>query len=224
MERRITAIKVQKHNPDRLSIDLDGEFAFGLSRIVAAWLKVGDTLSEQQVTDLMGADSSEKALQSALKLLDYRPRTEKEIRQRLYSKGYDTQEIENVIKRLREANLVHDQQFAQMWVENRCEFHPRSQRMIRYELRNKGVSETIIDQALTDGLDEAELAKRAAERYALKLDPSDRLEFRKKLSAFLARRGFSYGTVAPVVNHFLAPRASESSRKLENEDEYHGTD
>ena len=224
MERRITAIKAQKHNPDRLSIDLDGEFAFGLSRIVAAWLKVGDTLSEEQINDLKGADSSEKALQNALKLLDYRPRTEKEVRQRLNTKGFDAQEIDKVIIRLREANLLQDQQFARMWIESRNEFHPRSQRMMRFELRNKGVSEQIIDQALSDGLDEEELASRAAEKYAHKLDPSNRLEFRKKLSAYLARRGFTYGTVAPVVNHLLASRVSESSRKLENEDDYHGTD
>ena len=223
MERRITAIKAQKHNPDRISIDLDGEFAFGLSRIVAAWLKVGDTLSEKQITDLTRADTSEKALQSALKLLDYRPRTEKEIRQRLNIKGFDEQEIESVMVRLHAANLVQDQQFARMWIDNRCEFHPRSKRMIRFELRNKGVSEQIIDQALTDGMDEEELASRAAEKYARKLDPSDRLGFRKKLSAYLARRGFSYGTVAPVVNRMLTSFETAQSRKLENEDYYHGT-
>ena len=218
-EKRITAVKVQKHNPERVSIDLDGEFAFGLSRIVAAWLNVGDILSEERIMELKRADSSEKALQSALKLLDYRPRTEHEIRQRLNTKGFDAQEIEIVLERLRAANLVQDQQFARMWIENRSEFHPRSKRMMRFELRNKGISEQNIDLALADGLDEEELASRAAERYVHKLDPSNKLEFRKKLGAFLARKGFSYGTLSPVVNRIMASCASESSPKLENEDD-----
>ncbi len=43
-ERRITSLKVQKKNPNRVSIYLDEEFAFGVSRIVAAWLHVGQDI------------------------------------------------------------------------------------------------------------------------------------------------------------------------------------
>jgi regulatory protein len=222
MERKITAIQAQKHNSDRLNIDLDGEFAFGLSRFVAAWLKVGDCLSEERIASLIKSDSSEVAYQKALHFLDFRPRTEKEIRQRLTLKGFDLFEIDSVLERLKKANLVQDQQYARMWIENRNEFHPRSKRLMRYELRNKGISDQQIDAALEASKDDRELATLAAEKYARKLDPQDRQDFRKRLTAFLARRGFSYGTIAPVITDYLNSIDQGQSNNLENEDDDNG--
>lgn len=219
MERQITAIHVQKHDPNRLNIELDGEFAFGLSRLVAAWLKVGDFLTEENINTLIESDSSEVAYQKATRLLDYRPRTEKEIRQRLIQKEFSTLEIDQVVLRLKRANLVQDQQFAKMWIENRNDFHPRSQRLIRYELRIKGVAEQTIESALADSADDLELATRAAAQYARKLNFQDRVLFRKKLSAYLARRGFSYGTISPVIRDLICALEQDQSTKLENEDD-----
>ena len=50
--RKITAIEVQKRTPNRVNIYLDGEFAFGLSRIVAVWLRTGQELSEEKIEQL----------------------------------------------------------------------------------------------------------------------------------------------------------------------------
>jgi regulatory protein len=199
MEKKITAIQVQKRNPDRLNIYLDGEFSFGVSRIVAAWLEIGQSLSDEKIEVLKSSDSDEVAYQKALRFIDYRDRTEKEVRQRLLKADYEPDQIENVITRLRNANLVQDEQFARYWVENRNENHPRSKRLIRYELRNKGIAESTIEDALGESFEESDLATRAAIQYVRKISDLDWLEFRKKLSAFLARRGFSYGTIAPVV-------------------------
>lgn len=220
--RQITGIHPQKHNPDRLNVELDGEYGFGLSRIVAAWLKVGDFLSEERINTLLQTESHEVAYQKAIHLLDYRPRTEKEIRVKLLQKGFETEEINAVIQRLQEVNLIQDQQFARMWIDNRNDFHPRSQRLMRYELRNKGVSEQMIDTALAESVSDQELAARAAAGYARRLNSLDQKEFRKRLSAFLARRGFSYETVAPVVRSFLTAFEQSQSINPENEDDENG--
>ncbi len=219
MEKRITAILAQKRNPDRVSIELDGEFAFGLSRIVAAWLNVGEVLDENRITELTNRDTAEVAYQKALRLLDYRPRTGQEIRKRLFDKGFDEVAIEGVIQRLSNANLVQDQQYARMWVDNRNDFHPRSQRLIRYELRNKGISELLINNALVESASDEDLATRAAETYARRLDRLDRSEFQKKLSAFLARRGFSFATINPVVHAIWQELENNRSTTLDNEED-----
>ena len=72
--RKITAIEVQKKNPNRVNISLDDQFAFGLSRLAAAWLKVGQTLSEEKIADLQSADAREVAFQKAMRFLGYRAR------------------------------------------------------------------------------------------------------------------------------------------------------
>lgn len=196
----ITAIKVQKRNPNRVSIELDGEYAFGLSRIVGAWLKVGDRLSEEKITSLQAQDSDEAALQKAIHLIGHRPRTEQEIRVKLSEKLFTTGQIEKTLARLRETGLVRDDEFARMWVENRNTSHPRSKRLIGYELRRKGISDELIENALKGSRSDTELALEAASHYARRLTGLDWIMFRKKLSAFLARKGFSYGTITPVVH------------------------
>mgnify|MGYP000952684904 FL=1 len=71
MDRTITALTAQKKNPQRINVFLDGEFAFGLQRIVAAWLIVGQTLSEEKINQLRSDDQSEIAYQKAINLLSY---------------------------------------------------------------------------------------------------------------------------------------------------------
>ncbi len=199
MERVITAIKVQKRNPQRVSIDLDGEYAFGLSRLVAAWLNIGDHLSDEKVKSLLERDTFEVVYQRSLDLINHRPRSEKEIRQRLGEKNYSAEQIDQVVEKLKLAGLIRDEDFARMWIDSRKEFHPRSKSLIRFELKNKGIAEEQIDAALKELPAEQELAYHAASQYVRRLHGVDWQTFRKRLGGYLARRGFSYGTVAPLV-------------------------
>ena len=144
VERRITSLKVQKKNPNRVSIYLDEEFAFGVSRIVAAWLHVGQELNDEKISELQDQETNEAALQKALLLLSYRPRSEAEIRQKMKKGGFDPEVITKVLERLRETGLVRDESFARDWVENRSALRPRSRKMLAYELRQKGVAEEAI--------------------------------------------------------------------------------
>lgn len=198
MTKTITALKVQKRNKNRVSVYLEGEYAFGLSRIVAGWLSVGQQLSEEKIQDLKIKDSVEVALQRALNYLSYRPRSEYEVRQNLKNKhGIDEGIIDLIIARLEKGGLVDDSSFAEMWVENRSEFRPRGSHALRMELRRKGISEQTISQVL-ENLDEEQLALKAARKQARKYTRLDWVDFRKKLTGFLARRGFNYGLISEV--------------------------
>ena len=120
--RKVTALKAQKRNPERINVYLDGEYVFSLARIVAAWLQIGQELDDEKITQLRERDSLEKAHQAALHLLSYRPRAEQEIRRKLTEKGYAEVEIDTVIERLRIGGLLGDSQFAREWATNRSEF------------------------------------------------------------------------------------------------------
>ena len=99
-EKTITAIKVQKRNPERVNIDLDGDFAFGLSRITAAWLKIGDRLTQERIDALQREDAIEVAYQRALLLLGYRARSEQELRRKLIEKNFSTEQVDQVVRKL----------------------------------------------------------------------------------------------------------------------------
>ncbi len=196
--KKITALEPQKKNPQRVNVYLNGELAFALSRITAAWLKVGNALTDEKIARLQIEDERERAYQQALLFLSYRARSEKEIRQNLLKHKFSAQAIEGALERLRAGRLVNDNEFARAWVENRSAFRPRSRRALTLELRQKGLDDETVQTAVAD-VDEYALAYESARKRAARLAGLKWSEFRRKLSEYLARRGFPYSVIASVV-------------------------
>jgi regulatory protein len=200
MTQRITAIEPQQKNPQRVNIYLDGEFAFGLATIVAAWLKVGQEMGEETIASLKVKDECEVTYQKALHFLSYRPRSSMEVRQNLLKRGISETLIDETVNRLQSAGLVNDEAFARAWVENRNAFRPLGKPVLRMELRRKGLSDEIVQSVLDTQVHEEALALEAARKYARRLTGLEWPDFRLKLGGFLVRRGFSYTITAPVVS------------------------
>jgi regulatory protein len=195
---KVTAIKVQKHHPNRVNVYVDNEYAFGLTRITAAWLQVGQQLTSGKIAKLRAEDEREIAYMKALRYLDYRPRSRAEVRRALEKHAVPAEVIEDVFKRLERSGLVNDERFAKDWVENRSEFRPRSRRALAYELHQKGLAESAIKKAL-EGLNEEALAYQAALKQSRHYQGYPMRDFRNKLGSYLARRGFSYEIIKNVV-------------------------
>jgi regulatory protein len=215
--KKITAIEAQKNNPNRVNIYLDGEFGFGLTKIVAAWLKVGQTVDEQRLEKLQAEEWREKAYQQAMLFLGFRARSEAEIRKNLEKHEFPPSVVDETVQRLREERLVDDEQFAQSWVANRSEFRPRSKRALSVELKRKGLAESAIRSA-TEAVDEEALAFAAAQKRVHRLEGLEWIEFRKKLGEFLARRGFAYEVIAPTVKRLWLERDGRQDTTFDNEE------
>lgn len=201
MGGRITALKVQEHNNQRVNVFIDGEFAFGLSRITAGWLYIGQELNSTKIAQLQAEDAQEVAFQRALHFLDYRQRSLSEVRRNLEKHATLPDIIEAVLERLVQGGYVDDTRFAQTWIENRSTFRPRSKRALAVELRQHGLEQETIQNAL-ENLDEAQeetLAYQAAQKQLRKLAGLELAEYKRKLGSFLARRGFGYDVIRPVV-------------------------
>ncbi len=196
--RKITAIEAQKKNPNRVNLYLDDQFAFGLARIVAAWLQVGQSLSEEKIAALQEEDAREVALQKSLHFLSYRARSIEEARKNLEKHEIPETVIQTTLEKLQNAGLLNDHDFARSWVENRNTFRPRGRRVLRMEMRQKGLHESVIETTLDATTDEESLALSAARKHQRKLNGLDWMDFRKKMTGFLGRRGFSYEVLASV--------------------------
>ncbi len=208
MERKITAITAQKRNTRRLNIHLDGEFAFSLSRLVAAWLQTGMFLSDEKITQLKSDDEYETVYQRVLNWISFRPRTEAEIRKRLMKLSISSDVTQSIIDRLRHNQLVDDKEFADRWVLERSNLRPRSQKALAYELRQHGVSPEIIQDAL-ESVDDDQMAYQAALQKARKIGNLEWMEFRLKMLRFLAGKGFSYQTSSAVVKRVWDEKLEE---------------
>ncbi len=219
MMKKITTIETQKKNPGRVNIHLDGQYAFGLSRIVAAWLSVGQSLSDEKIATLQMDDDREIAMQKALFFLGYRARSTQEVRANLKKHEIPEAVIEHTLQRLQDTNLLNDQEFAKAWLENRNTFRPRSKRMIEMELRHKGLDPDLVQDVISENVDEETLAGQAARKYLRKVQDLPWQEFRQKLSAHLGRRGFTYEVCAPVVRLIWNEIHSTGSRTNINDND-----
>ena len=140
----------------------------------------------------------------ALFFLKFRPRTEKEVYDYLLKKikstHYSTNDVEKVIEKLKEMDLLDDKKFIEEYVSFYSKNNPKSKKVLTLELLRKGVDKDLIDEYfLKNQLDEEELAflllKKRFPRWAL-IDKKKRL---KKAFDFLGRRGFSFETVKKVI-------------------------
>lgn len=197
--RVITAIEAQKRRKDRVNVFLDGAFAFSLEIDVVEeqGLHSGQALSDSQIEQLERADLFHKGLNAALRFLSHRPRSEAEIRMRLWRR-FEGETIDRVLLWLKERQMIDDVAFAQFWKENRESFSPRGKRLLKLELRRKGVDPEVIG-GVVEGIDEEESAYRAAQKKVHLLAKEDYNTFRRKLGAFLGRRGFGY----EVIDHTI---------------------
>jgi regulatory protein len=209
MAGKITALEPQRHSSRRINVYLDGEFAFGIADVAGAHLRVGDWISDEEIETLRVADARERAREKALNYLSYRPRSEFELTRYLQKRGFSQEVTSEVIERLKQVDLVDDLEFARFWVENRLQFRPRGRRALSYELRQKGLSNAVIQQAL-EGYDEAAALERVARAQARRLTHLPPEKFRKRLMGRLARRGFSYDRIYDVLARYDSPHSNLS--------------
>lgn len=198
----ITKLSPQKHTKDRVNVYLDGTFAFGLAIEEAHSLRIGQTLTEAEIRELQTADRYHKAYDRVLRLLGRRARSTLEVRRYLQRKETPEPVIERVVARLKDADVLDDSNFARQWIESRCRQRPRGERALFAELREKGVSADIIRSVLADmELDEHALARKAAEKRTRSLRRVNDYEtFSRKLKGYLARRGFTWNVVRPIID------------------------
>lgn len=197
MAGTITALKIQKNNKERVNVFIDGEFGLAVTMPVAAALRQGQYLSDADIDSLKSQDERNKAYERAIRFLGYRPRSRAEIDRYLRAKGCSADVIDHTINRLVEKQYLNDEDFARFWLENRERYRPRGEQALRYELRQKGVPDEVIDTVLAD-LDEDELAWTAVESKLQHWSNLTEEELKKKITGFLSRRGFSYEIVHNV--------------------------
>jgi len=211
----VTAIRAGRRLGKRVNIFLDGKFSFSLEAELALkeGLHVGQELSANQIDALARSDPFERCLNAANRYLGYRPRSESELRERLHKRGFDGDNVEAVIARLKEQGLVDDLAFAQFWKDNREQFRPRSQWLMSLELRRKGVAAEVIEQVFSGASDD-DSAYRAAMGKARGLSLADYQSFRRRLGEYLQRRGFGYGVINRTVRRLWQELGGAASNIL----------
>ena len=206
-DRTITALRFQKRNKERVNLFLDGEYAFPLPAVEAAQLSIGQQLTEQAIEALKAVDLRSRGYNRSLRFLAVRPRSQLEVRRNLQAyrprdgRRLSASQIASIIASLKERQYLDDREFARFWVEQRNQFRPVAPRALRYELRQKGVDDSVA-QAVIDELSDASSACETAARSRLYRwrEETNPARFRSKMGSFLQRRGFDWEVARDVID------------------------
>ncbi len=207
----ITALTVQRHQPTRVSVFLDGAYAFGLAQeLVREWgLWVGGCLSVEDQVRLRTADQLLAAQATALHYLAARPRTAHEVWQMLRRRGVADQVTAQVIARLQTRGVLDDTAYAHAYLTSRLASRGYGPQRLRRELQQRGIHRALVEEAVQQDLAVEEVLAtaraQAAKRWPRLARVPDRVARRQKLWAFLCRRGFP----AAIVQQVLTERMEE---------------
>jgi len=144
----------------------------------------------------------------AFRLIKFRARSEKEIRDKLKKREYPPEIVADVIAYLKKTKQLDDRLFAKLWVDSRIKRSLGVARL-RYELKNKGIENSIIEDILSaaqENYDEEAAIRKVIEH---KLKGMAKLSNDKKLSrlyGFLSRRGYPKGRVVGLLFEYIKPQ------------------
>jgi regulatory protein len=197
---KITGLKQQVSHPSRYSVYVDGKFSFGLSAdaVLESGIVVGELLDEARSQELKSLSADDKAYNNTLRYVTMRQHSEWEVVMYLQRKKVGKQLAAEIINRLKNLDLLNDMNFAQAWVTNRRLLKATNKRRLAQELRQKRVSDLIIESVLAeDETDDGAVLRELVDkkRQIPRFRDDD-----MKLMQYLARQGYSYDAIKSVLH------------------------
>ena len=211
----ITKIEPQKKDPSRVSVFIDGEFAFGLKYEDALFfrLREGNEILSQDYEKILNEIVLTSARDKALKYLGLRRRSRREIERYLKQKEFSDEVINKTVEALKQYNYINDLEFAKAFINDGLRFNKWGIKKIKYELALKGVGGEIIEEAaegseyspdeVLAGLIEKKLGRSG-------FTEQDEKE-KKKLFNYLLNRGFPYEEISAAYREYVEKRSADSN-------------
>lgn len=209
----VISLKRKKRTKDWYFIYLnDGrEILSYIDFIIKFKIKTGKQLTQEQINEIKSSSELIFAKEIAYKFLSSRPRTQKEVEERLRRKGVDENIISRVIEEIKNYGFINDLEYARSFVFDRVRSKTLGKSALKHALLAKGISNEVIEQVLSErdnAVDEFEIAFALANQKLKQIKSSkkkkkDKNEQKKKIYEFLARRGFDWDVINSVIRRIF---------------------
>ncbi|GIO66903.1 regulatory protein RecX [Paenibacillus cookii] len=177
----------------------------------------GSIFTKQELEEIVLANEKQRAYVQALKYLERKQRTKKELAERLRQKDFGQAVTEQALDRLEREGLINDELYAKQWAEQRISSQKKGRAWVKQELRQKGVDSLLISEALAEVSEEQEFEScLAVGRKKWRQTRGECMDKKRKTGAFLMRRGFSGELVRKVINELVR----EDGEADENEEPF----
>lgn len=198
---KITKIERQKNNDKRVSVFIDEEYAFSVfdELVFVYHLDPGKDVNTVDLKALCEEDEYKRALDRACKNMSRTEKSEKQIFELLEKCGFKPETIQRAVSHLKHIGLIDDERLAETYVERNKSLGARG---LSFKLRQRGISQEIIDKYIVE-LDEEALATAIAEKQLKKNSKFDKIKQKQKTAEFLVRHGFSWDVALSSIEKVL---------------------
>lgn len=221
----VTAIVASARREGRFEVAVDGRAAATVSveLVERLGLRVGLVVDEARGLALGDAAAALAAYDRALAMLAAHGRSAKELRRRLLFKGVRAEHADAAIVRLSEAGFLDDAEFARQVARSRVTGRGDSRRRVAQVLAQKGVARDVVDGAVAavfadEAVDEDALVEAAARKRVRTLGALDAPTRRRRLYAFLARRGHDGVAIRRVMDRVLGEAEGQATGDVPDAD------
>jgi regulatory protein len=201
----LTAINASARAAGRFDVSVDSNpvARLGIQGIERLKLHIGLRVDARLAAAIAAEATISRAYDRAILMLAARGRASGELKRLLVRKGEDPVVVAAVIDRLTEAGFLDDDAFARQFTRSKTS-SGISRRRIEQELGRKGVDRSVAVDAVAETfveehVDEGAAIERAAEKKLRTLGNTDDLTRRRRLYAYLARRGFDVDAINTIV-------------------------
>lgn len=189
-----------KCGKEKYNIFLDGAFYCTLTAetILKSGLKSGKNISKEEIDNIQIQNEKLVAFDRCLKYLE-NLKTEKQVRDYLYSKGYTSKTVDYCMSKLHDYKYLNDEEFAKLYVNYYSS--KKGKRLLEFELKTKGIKEEIIRNILDNLENKEEILINLAEKF-IKNKPRDK-KTAQKLFAHLSSKGFDFDDINKVIRKLI---------------------
>ena len=140
----------------------------------------------------------------ALNLLSARPYATRALHRKLIQKQYSAADADDAVRRLVDNGLLNDARYAEQYARSKITTTGASKRRLQQDLYRKGIKRDLATNAISNVLeseeiDPAAVLERVAKKKLAQLGDLEPLVLRRRLFAFLARRGYEVDEIKAVV-------------------------
>jgi len=201
----ITKIEQQLKNLTRYNIYIDGEFVLGVydDTLLKYQLRKGDEVTAEKLAEIREYDEYNYGKTVAYKFLSYKPRSIKEVKNKLTYKKISKQSVEKIIEHLKKYQFLNDESYAKMYLEQKTNSKGMGKSMVTFKMIDKGIDKEMITKVIEENYPEdkqIEVGKKLLEKYLKKKQKiEDKNELKRKCSQYLFSRGFSYSVIGKIL-------------------------
>ena len=205
---RITDVKPDKRDKDRVRLYLDGEFYCSVSALVAASKRLdeGREIDEKELESIVFESDKRNAFEYALRYISAYVCTQKKIEEKLYAKGYGKVVVGYTVEKLKSYGYIDDREFALQYVAVNKGL--KGARRLKEELKKRGVENAYIEEALRDRSSEEDDAFALAQKHSNGKDLADE-KYVARLVRYRVYRGYGQDVAARCISRLREERAQK---------------